>query len=345
MEVRKRRLIHAAASAATLALIVVTACDNTTTAPADSGNARVSVWLTDAPGGIAEAWVQIDGIYLQGRASGEDGDGEGDGDMSPPAHFSLLEEPTGWINLVELADETLVIAEDVVVEAGTFSELRFVLGEAILVTDDGAVYATSGADLEALNAARQAEDPELEPLEGTDGDLQCPSCSHSGLKVKFPGDGDVDIPLGGKILVLDFDVSQSFGHIAGKSGRWIMHPVIIGDEIATEGVGEIAGLVSLGSEVSLPECGGGALDLSVFVPIARLGDEERTTSVGTDGAFLFDGVAPGEWEMDFVSAIDFDNGDQLVLEATSDPASVSVEADATAVLDYTITGATCNTGG
>jgi hypothetical protein len=343
MEVRKRGSIPAAVAAATLALIAVAACDDSTTAPRDSGNARVSVWLTDAPGGIAEAWVQIDAIYLQGRGSGEDGDGNGD--MSPPNRFSLLGEPTGWINLVELADETLVIAEDVVVEAGTFSELRFVVGEAVLVTEDGAVYTTSGADLDAVNAAREVEDPELEPLEGTDGDLQCPSCSHSGLKVKFPGEGGVDIPLGGKIIVLDFDVSQSFGHIAGKSGRWIMHPVIIGDEIAAEGFGEIAGLVTLGSEVSLPECGGGALDLSVFVPIARMGDEERTSSVATDGAFLFDLVAPGEWEMDFSSPIAFDNGDELVLEATPEPASVSVAASATAVVNYTITGATCNTGG
>lgn len=350
MEAARKRSSRAIIAAATLAFIATAACDDSATAPRGAGEALVSVWLTDAPGDIAEAWLQIDGIYLQGRGPGEDGEGNGNGNgnsnggMSPDRFF-LLENPTGWINLVQLADETMVIAQDVVVDAGIFSELRFVLGEALLVTDGGSVYATSGADLDALNAARVAEDPELEPLADADGDLHCPSCSHSGLKVKFPGDGAVDIPLGGKIILLDFDVSQSFGHLAGRSGRWIMHPVIIGDEISAEGFGGIGGAVGLAAEVSLPACGGSELDLSVFVPIARMGDVEKTTSVATDGLFLFDQIAPGEWVMDFASTIDFDNGDQLVLEATPEPANVSVLADDVAAVDYTINAATCNPGG
>lgn len=349
-----RRITTFAASMVAV-LLTAGACGDSATEPGANtgvdglspGHSRVSVWLTDAPGDIAEAWVTIDAIYLQGHDGDENGEGEDNGESNgngngDSGRFYLLEDPTGWINLIELDGETLSLVEGVLIPEGTFAQLRFVVGEALLVTEDGTVYATPGADLEALNAVRT----ESEPIEDADGLLHCPSCSQSGLKVKFEG-GALHVEGESEIILLDFDVTQSFGHIAGKSGKWVMHPVITGmldfegDDGA--GVGTIAGTVVLDTDVELPACGGGDLDLTVFVPIARMDDVELTTSVAADGTYAFDMVAPGDWDMDFVDTIDFDNGDQLVLEATPDPATATVEPDATATVDYTITSATCNT--
>ena len=55
---------------------------------------------------------------------------------------------------------------------------------------------------------------------------------------------------GETILITDFDVSQSFGHERGHSGRWVMHPVIRCSSLRE--VGEVAGTVTLAGGVELP---------------------------------------------------------------------------------------------
>lgn len=358
-----RPVLAGAAALAALAL-AAGACDESSTEPAGDeagtslpNQSLVSVWLTDAPGDIVEAWIQIDAIYLQGRedegADGDDsngngnGDGNGNGNGGQAGRAFLLEDPTGWINLMELDGETLTLVEGVLVPAGTYPQLRFVLGEALLLTEGGTVYATSGADLEALNTLREGLDPELEPLDGVDGILHCPSCSQSGLKVKLPDVG-LDIDGESEIILLDFDASQSFGHVAGRSGRWVMHPVIFateaGAEPAESATGGIAGSVVLDDGATLPECGGGAVEITIFVPVARMGTTELTTSVDGDGNFAFEDVPTGDWEMDYTATFDFGNGDQLILEATADPANVTLDPDETESVDYTITSAECDTG-
>jgi len=47
-------------------------------------------------------------------------------------------------------------------------------------------------------------------------------------------DGALTIVGPQKILLVDFDVEQSFGQLAGQSGRWVMHPVVTGGEIESE---------------------------------------------------------------------------------------------------------------
>jgi hypothetical protein len=48
--------------------------------------------------------------------------------------------------------------------------------------------------------------------------------------VSFPGslkvNGDED-----QIFLVDFDVSESVGHEAGNSGKWIMHPSLKGSRV------------------------------------------------------------------------------------------------------------------
>ena len=74
-----------------------------------------------------------------------------------------------------------------------------------------------------------------------------PSFGQSGLKVNL-ADGSLDLDGDEKILLVDFDVQQSFGHPAGDSGAWVMHPVINGGEIGV--TGGIAVTAQLGDGVT-----------------------------------------------------------------------------------------------
>ena len=64
-----------------------------------------------------------------------------------------------------------------------------------------------------------------------------PSYAESGLKVVLNGDA-LEVVGAQKVLLVDFDVEQSFGHQAGQSGQWVMHPVLTGGEIET---GDVVG--------------------------------------------------------------------------------------------------------
>jgi hypothetical protein len=62
------------------------------------------------------------------------------------------------------------------------------------------------------------------------GVLQAPSFAQSGLKVAMAGSA-LELTGPEKIVLVDFDVSQSFGH---EASGWVMHPVVTGGEITTE---------------------------------------------------------------------------------------------------------------
>jgi hypothetical protein len=49
---------------------------------------------------------------------------------------------------------------------------------------------------------------------------------------------------------VDFDVSESFGHQAGNSGAWVMHPVIRATSVTTER--PVSVTLALGDGVTLP---------------------------------------------------------------------------------------------
>jgi hypothetical protein len=188
-----RRLFRASCLALGL---LAWSCDTDATGPED-GMSRVNVFLADGPGSVEAVWLQFDQIYLISIDGAEEG-----------RIVELLDEPTDLIEVTELVDTVKALALSVPVEPGVYNELRLILGGAVLETEEGKVYAFGGA-----------EHPDGLP---TTGQLQCPSCSSSGLKVVF----DVELEEGTGDIVLDFDVGQSFGHMAGRSGRWIMRPII-----------------------------------------------------------------------------------------------------------------------
>lgn len=180
-------------------LLPLVACDSDT-ALDGGGRGRVTLLLTDAPGDIHAAVVTISEVYLKGDGG----------------EVVLLDEEV-TTDLLTLKDDILTLAEEVVVPSGTYAEVRVVItgGYIEVEGEDGETrfYVSKGyehvpADLDAAG--------ELE--------LHMPSYATSGLKIKLPGglrvDGDE------RIVLLDFDVAESFGQEVGKSGRWVMKPVI-----------------------------------------------------------------------------------------------------------------------
>ncbi len=156
------------------------------------------------------AVVTIDRIYLQ---PGEDGS---DGRM-------ILREEDITTDLLTLVDSTLSLVDSALVPQGNYRQLRFVISGGYIEVEnaDGSssIYASSptyaGLPLGAVVA----------------GDLQMPSFAQSGLKVKLPND-QIVFAEDEFWLLIDFDVSQSFGHQAGGSGRWVMSPVIQATRVA-----------------------------------------------------------------------------------------------------------------
>jgi hypothetical protein len=178
-----------------LCLCGLAACQDT----AGNETTPLTVVLTDAPGDVLEAVVTISEVYLQGGADSTNASGR----------VTLLSVPV-TTDLLTLASSFTTLVDAMNVPSGTYAQLRFVIDGAYLRIEDATgelVYATPGyADAPAQ----------------VDGDLMCPSCSQSGLKVTMPG----GIVLDGtpQTLVVDFDVAESFGHEAGQSGKWVMHP-------------------------------------------------------------------------------------------------------------------------
>lgn len=288
---------RSAALLAAAALGLAACSDADPADPLGDGEARLNLLLTDAPGEVEAAWLQIDRVYLQGQEGPVD----------------LLDEPTDLIEITELVGTSLLLADDVDVEPGLYSQLRFVIGAGVLESKAGEVYTMGGA---------------IHPdgFEAT-GELQCPSCAQSGLKVILPGD-ELPVDDGETTVVLDFDVSQSFGHRAGNSGRWVMRPTMHGSWVeGPPALGPVlAGTVRLAEGVVFPACPAGVdRDLADFVPLVTSttltgeGAEFLTLSgtTGADGAFLIGPLLDDLWTLSYLPVIEVDGAElHFVAEPT-----------------------------
>lgn len=238
------------------------ACDST----GPEGTTRLSVLLTDAEGDVTQAVVKIDRLELVGGPGGP-----------------LLLDESGWIgDLTDLTNEFVDLVQDAVIPSGSYSQLRVVISEACIGVDAGEsvpdddVYVSAGA-----------EDVVCEGNEV--GELQMPSLSETGIKVIFQG--AIQVQGDQKILLIDFDVAESFGKEAGDSGQWVMNPTIHGIEI------EFSSSVDLTVELA----DGVTLDGATFEEFeASLGTETPQNLV-TDGdvgraSWLL--VVPGDFDLD-----------------------------------------------
>jgi hypothetical protein len=169
-----------------------------------NGTTALSVRLKDAPGDVQHAFVTITEVDLVGSGG-----------------VQVLTDTPVTTDLLTLAADALTLVQDVDVPSGTYHELRFKISGACLAADDGnggsAVYATEGYDSTPCGGEAS-------------GRLQAPSYAQSGLKVQM-GAGALVLDTPQKILLVDFDVTQSFGH-AGNG--WVMVPVVTGGEVSAE---------------------------------------------------------------------------------------------------------------
>lgn len=208
-------------AALALALFLpLTGCGDAT----DNQFGSVSVLLTDAPGDeVVEAWVTITDIYLQGSAGDEDPEN---------GRVYLLQDAVETHELLSLAETVEELVRDQEVPTGTYGQLRIVMSDGCIVTGDGGVFSSSAGYTECGSAT---------------GSLQMPSFAQTGAKVLLNG---LTVEGGQQIILLDFNVEESFGRAAGASGMWVMTPVIHASEIELT-VGVEATLDT--GEVSLPE--------------------------------------------------------------------------------------------
>lgn len=188
-------------STALLALAALAgSCDSST----PNGNGQVTVMLTDAPADLLVAVVTVTAVTLNGDHG----------------KVTLLDEPF-TTDLLDLAGTTVVLADDVEVPNDRYHEVRFVITGGYIEVDNGdgttSIFASSPGY------------PGLPPGAVVDGALQMPSFSTSGLKVKLKDALRVDDDH--HVVLVDFDAAQSFGHQAGNSGKWVMHPVIVASEV------------------------------------------------------------------------------------------------------------------
>ena len=301
-----------------LSLLGLTACSDTA-GPAEG--VRFSMYLTDAPGEV-RAWASFSDIYVQG----EDG------------RQSLLPEPTELIELTALVGVVQELVGGAEIPWGTIGEVRAVVDDAILEDEEGRAFGF-GAPVH----------PEGTPITG---ELRCPSCSASGLKIKLTdGDDEIALESGGASLLLDFDVLQSFTENRGSNGGWRMHPVILGT--LTQGepgsettlpTGMIQGTVQLPFFTPVPQCPPGTpRDLTSFVPTATMDAAGeaivRTGSTTAGGSFEIPFLDAGQYELG-QDVTDFGTH-RLVFSTMIVPASVTLAEDQAAPASYQILSMTC----
>jgi uncharacterized protein DUF4382 len=307
------RLISVARLGALALMTGMMACSDSTTGTG-SGTGQLSLILKDAPGDVVAAVVTISEINLQG--------GHG---------TTVLSNTPVTTNLLTLAGDAATLLDGVVVPAGTYSQLRFVLSGGYVEIDNGdgttSIYA-SAPDYAGLPPGATVAGP-----------LQMPSMGQSGLKVTLPGDHLVIADGGATFLVVDFDVAQSFGHLAGQSGMWVMHPVIHGADISLTGSATVD--LTLGNGVTLPVINNVQLTLADFTAtftgpdgIPRPAAFADPDGDGTFTAELLH-VPPGVYSVDITPPAG-------LTTFTTDPAlpgSVTVTANGTASAAFTVTAA------
>lgn len=263
------------------------------------GDAQLRVLLTDAPGDFERAVVTIDRVYLQRE----------DGDDDPEGGRVILRDDPVTVDLLTLQNEVLDLVDGEAVPEGTYGQLRLVISGGFIEVEeeDGSstIYASSDA-----YAAEQGV--------AAGGRLQMPSYGTSGLKINLPSEA-AEIEGDENIVLIDFDVADSFGRQAGRSGMWVMTPVIHATDLAFTGSADIT--LALGEDVALPD----TVSLADFsAELDKGGDVLSVPFADEDG----DGVYTAEIRYLFPASY------PVTLAA---PEGLSVETDLALPLDVTVT--------
>ena len=281
-ESRRRRTTLNLLAAAGLALTGAACADSSTGNAADG---RITVLLKDAPGDVKAAVVTISQVYMQGSSQGDE-----------PGSRVILRDTPITTDLLTLANSTAELVKDGVVPAGTYGQLRFVITGGYIEIDNGngtsSIYASSPNYAGLPQGATVA------------GALQMPSYAQSGLKVDLPG-GSVKLDAEQTVVLVDFDVSRSFGKEAGASGRWVMKPVLTATDLQFTGSAKVT--LTKDAALTLPTINGTPVTLGQFkATLTKSGGtptELPLTDADNDGTFEaeFKFVPPGDYSVDFVA--------------------------------------------
>jgi hypothetical protein len=292
-----------------LTLAAPAACGGDSTA---AGSSKVSVLLTDAPGDVKAAVVTISEIDLQGSSG---------------SHV-LLNVPV-TTDLLTLAQSTAQLVDEAIVPAGTYAQLRFVITGGYIEVENGdgttSIYASSPTYAGLPAGAHVA------------GTLQMPSFAESGLKVNLPG-GSTTLDSDEKVYLVDFNVAQSFGHDAGGSGDWVMHPVVKATDFEVSG--GLTVQLNADAAVTMPVVNGVALTLADFTTVVTASDNSTEQVALTDagnGVFEahFPFLAPGSYSVTFTTSA----GISFTTTPTV-PATVSVSSGQSTTAAFALTTAT-----
>jgi hypothetical protein len=278
------------AGVAVLAALAMTGCDSTS----PDATAKLTVLLTDAPSMfLTTAEVDIGSVELSGSEGGP---------------IVLSQDATdGFVDLLELQGLATEVLADLEIPAGTYSQLR-------LVVEGARVQLAEGYELTSG---------------GSTADLTVPSGAQTGIKLNLQfaeggqNQGGVEIAGGQTVLVVDFDVSQSFvvqGNAQTPAGinGFLFKPTL---RVVVE---DIAGSVS--GSVSTELTG---LDLSSVIvtasPVEGTTLEPYQTMVGsatvdpTDGSYAIHYLVPGTYAVAVTIPLG-PSGEVF----TADPVSVTV---------------------
>lgn len=280
-----RKSITAAGTAALLALGVA-ACDDSTGV---EGDASVRVLLTDAPSDYVDsALVDIGAVELISAGEGE------------PVTLTM-DGTDGFVNLLDLQGAATELLADAEIPAGDYAQIR-------LLVEAASVTLAEGYEFEDGS---------------TEKDLFIPSGAQTGIKLNLAGSngegesGPVTMASGETVLVLDFDVNQSF--------------VIQGDPEAQAGINDILFTptlrvvvediaASVAGTVSAPE---GTSVEGLVVTAEPLGDgtfetfQSQTGTAATDenGAYTIHFLVPGAYTVSVEAPEGY----------TAEPASTEIE--------------------
>jgi hypothetical protein len=279
----------------------LTACDDSTS-PGET--ARIQVLLTDAPSEyIDSAFVDIGRVELLPADGGD--------------RIVLADDGTdGEVNLLDLQGLTTELLAEESIPAGDYLELRLIVESARAVLAAG--YEFNGG--------------------GTSADLTVPSGAQSGIKLKLreeASDGEepnagVNISGGETVLVVDFDVNQSFviqgnpDTPAGINGV-LFKPTL---RVVVEDVaGSIAGTLTqnLGDATVV----GGLVVTATTVDPGD--DEEFQSSIATattdeNGAYTIYFLAPGDYTVEVLVGEGLGT-DPVSTEVTVDPSANVIDID------------------
>lgn len=292
---------HKIIGALALALMLpLAACDDSTSV-AEPGT--MTLLLTDAPGDFGQAVVVIQSIELVGEGE--------------PV---MLREGADTTDLLTLSDDVEEMVADATVPGGTYGQVRFIIPEACITVEQ---------DTDPKTFLVYSSDEAFTECGTRDGDLQLPSFEETGIKVTLPA-GASDVDGDQHVVVLDFNVEESFGQQAGASGMWVMTPVIKADEL--EFTGSLTATLTAAEGVD-PALLGDFQAHFGETPVAFTDEDEDGTF---EAEFLY--MLPDDYQV-YVELQDDAPAHDFTLDPTS-PQSVTLGSAESVTVAFEVTSAT-----